>query len=214
MAGSEPLTGSAIDPAAGSTGGPVLDRERERDELRAYLGDAYDEDRLRGWQRTLEEETEQITDEATLYRTSEAYLYNLTAFAMTGTKLPYLLALLRHVPVGGSLLDYGCGTGSDGLMLLEAGYRVAFADFDNPSTRYLKWRLERRGLEAPFYNLDRETVPGGYDGSYAFDVIEHVDDPFRFLSEMESRAKGGGREPAGGRPRRHHPFTTRCPSGP
>ncbi len=168
---------------------PVLDPERERDELRAYLGDGYDEDRLRGWQRTLEEETEQIGDEATLYRTSQAYLYNLTAFAMTGTKLPYLRALTRQVPAGGLLLDYGCGIGSDGLMLLEAGYRVAFADFDNPSTRYLRWRLERRGVDAPVYDLDRETVPSGFDGAYAFDVIEHVDDPFRFLGEMESRAK-------------------------
>jgi SAM-dependent methyltransferase len=166
----------------------AFDPDREREELRAYLGDAYDESRLRSWQQTLEEETEQVNDEATLYRTSQAYLYNLTAFAMTGTKLPYVRALTREVPAGGSLLDYGCGIGSDGLMLLEAGYRVTFADFDNPSTRYLKWRLKRRGLDAPLYDLDRETVPAGFDGSYAFDVIEHVDDPFLFLSEMESRA--------------------------
>jgi SAM-dependent methyltransferase len=167
----------------------VLEPENEREELRAYLGDGYDEERLRRWQQTLERETEEIADEPTLYRTSEAYLYNLTAFAMTGTKLPYLKALARHVPHGGSLLDYGCGIGSDGLLLLEAGYRVAFADFDNPSTRYLKWRLERRGIEVPVYDLDREVVPDGFDAAYAFDVIEHVDDPYEFLGEMESRAQ-------------------------
>jgi hypothetical protein len=31
-------------------------------------------------------------------------------------------------------------------------------------------------------------VPGDFDAAYAFDVIEHVDDPFAFLGEMERRA--------------------------
>ena len=85
------------------------------------------------------------------------------------------------------MLDYGCGIGSDGLALIEAGYRVEFADFDNPSTQYLRWRLGRRGLDAPVHDLDSE-VPGGFDAAFAFDVIEHVDDPFAFLAEMERRA--------------------------
>jgi hypothetical protein len=72
-------------------------------------------------------------------------------------------------------------------VLLEAGYRVEFADFANPSTAYLRWRLERRGLEAPVHDLDGE-VPGGFDAAFAFDVIEHVDDPFAFLAELEARA--------------------------
>jgi SAM-dependent methyltransferase len=166
----------------------VFHPQSEREELRAYLGPSYDDNRLRRWQQLLEEELAEIGDEQELYRTSSAYLYNLTAFAMSGTKLPYLRALLRRVPVGGSLLDYGCGIGSDGLMLLEASYRVAFADFDNPSTAYLRWRLERRGLSAPVYDLDRDKVPGGFDAAYAFDVIEHVDDPYALLAEMEARA--------------------------
>ena len=161
--------------------------EREREELREYLGDRYDEARLRQYQRTLDEEWAACGDEAAFYRESEAYLYNLTAFAMTGTKDPYLRELVRHVEPGARVLDYGCGIGSDGLVLLEAGYRVEFADFDNPSIGYLRWRLRRRGLEAPIHDLDAN-VPGGFDAAYAFDVIEHVDDPFAFLGEMESRA--------------------------
>ena len=106
---------------------------------------------------------------------------------MTGTKLPYLRELVRHVPPGARLLDYGCGIGSDGLMLLEAGYRVEFADFDNPSTEYLRWRLEQRGLERAVHDLDKD-VPDGFDAAYAFDVIEHVRDPWAFLGEMEKRA--------------------------
>jgi GT2 family glycosyltransferase/2-polyprenyl-3-methyl-5-hydroxy-6-metoxy-1,4-benzoquinol methylase len=161
--------------------------ERDLEELRAYLGAGYDERKLFDHARLLDEEAAAVGDAGRFYRSSEQYLYDLTAFAMWGTKEPYRRQLITLFPPGSSLLDYGCGVGSDGLRMLEAGYRVAFADFDNPSTRYLRWRLERRGLEAAIYDLDRG-VPGGFDAAYAFDVIEHVEDPFAFLAELEQRA--------------------------
>jgi len=164
-----------------------FDPAREEHELRDYLGDAFELESLHNYQRTLDDEVQQIHDEQQLYRTSRAYLYNLTAFAMTATKLPYLRELTAHLPPGSRVLDYGCGIGSDGLLLAEAGYAVEFADFDNPSARYLRWRLENRGIDAPVHDLDRH-VPGGFDAGFAFDVIEHVDDPFAFLREMERRA--------------------------
>jgi 2-polyprenyl-3-methyl-5-hydroxy-6-metoxy-1,4-benzoquinol methylase len=170
-------------------GGDVaLDPAREETELRAYLGDEFQLDRLQHYQEHLDEEVAEIAHEDTFYLTSKAYLYNLTAFAMTGTKLPYLRELTDRVPDGARLLDYGCGIGSDGLLLLEAGYRVEFADFDNPSVEYLRWRLRDRGFEAPIHDL-KQGVPDGFDAAYAFDVIEHVPDAFAFLGEMEQRAK-------------------------
>lgn len=165
-----------------------FDAAREEAELREYLGEEFVLDRLWRYQEQLDAEFAAIGDEHTFYRTATGYLYNLTAFAMTGTKLPYLRELIRLLPAGARLLDYGCGIGSDGLLLLEAGYRVEFADFDSPSTEYLRWRLKHRGLDAPVHDLDRE-VPIGFDAAYAFDVIEHVEDPFRFLADMERRAR-------------------------
>jgi SAM-dependent methyltransferase len=164
-----------------------LDPEREQDDLRAYLGDEYDHNALQRYQQTLDDEWASCDDEQHFYRSSKGYLYNLTAFAMTGTKLPYLRELTRHVPPGARVLDYGCGIGSDGLLLLEAGYQVEFADFDNPSAAFLRWRLERRGFDVPVHDLDKH-VPDGFDAAYAFDVIEHVPDAFTFLGEMEKRA--------------------------
>lgn len=167
----------------------AFDPQRERQELQAYLGDAYDERRLRTHAAQVDaERAGHDGDDASFYRVSEAYLYDLTAFAMTGIKLPYLEALVAAVEPGARLLDWGCGIGSDGLALMESGYEVAFADFDNPSTRYLRWRLARRGRSASVYDLDRDAVPSGFAAAYAFDVLEHVDDPFAMLAEMEARA--------------------------
>jgi len=165
----------------------AFDPEREEAELRAYLGDEYDRARLERHRHVLAQEVAEVGDEHKLYRTSNAYLYDLTAFAMSGAKRPYLDALTSVVAPGSRVLDYGCGIGSDGLLLLDAGYRVEFADFDNPSTAYLRWRLEQRSIDAPVHDLDGD-VPGGFDAAYSFDVIEHVPDAFAFLAELERRA--------------------------
>jgi len=166
-----------------------VDPAREEAELRAYLGDAYEHERLVHYERQLDAEHAAIGDEQRLYRTSVGYLYNLTVFAMSRTKVPYLRTLTRLAQPGARVLDYGCGIGSDGLLLLEAGYDVTFADFANPSTEYLRWRLGRRGLSAPVFDLDTAPPPAGFDVAYAFDVIEHVDDPLAFLGELEARAR-------------------------
>ncbi len=165
-----------------------FDRGREERELREYLGSDFRLERLWHYEQQLEAEFEAVRDAGAFYRTSSAYLYDLTAFAMSGTKTPYLQALTRQVRPPARILDYGCGIGSDGLLLLEAGYQVTFADFQNPSVAYLRWRLATRGLTAPIHDLDLG-VPGGFDAALAFDVIEHVEDPFAFLLELEQRAR-------------------------
>ena len=165
-----------------------VDPKREEEELREYLGESFRLDLLQNYQATLDREYERVGDEQRFYRTSEGYLYNLTVFAMSGTKTPYLRTLTEHVPAGSRILDYGCGIGSDGLILAEAGYRVEFADFDNPSVDYLRWRLAKRGIEAEIHDLD-VGVPSGYDAAIAFDVIEHVEQPYAMLEAMEKRAQ-------------------------
>jgi SAM-dependent methyltransferase len=168
--------------------GLAFEPEREERELEAYLGPEYDRSALENYQHLLDEEVGTFGDEERLYRNSRAYLYNLTVFAMSGTKLPYLEVLMSHLDPGARVLDYGCGIGSDGLLLLEAGFDVAFADFANPSVDYLRWRLERRGFEAQIFDLDDE-VPTGFDAAFAYDVIEHVPRPLVLIGEMERRAE-------------------------
>ena len=163
---------------------------QDREELEAYLGDSFDVERLHHHDEGIQHELGLAPDEETFYRTSQAYLYDLTAFASWDTKIPYRQDVMRFSAPGRRLLDYGCGIGSDGLRLIDAGYQVDFADFDNPSTRYLRWRLERRGIDARVFDLDADEITDAepYDLAYAFDVVEHVADPFEFLARMESVA--------------------------
>jgi len=162
---------------------------RDLEDLKSYLGEGYNESLLQTASAAVEQEHDSAPDEDTFYRTSQMYLYDLTAFAMSGTKVPYLRDLKETLPRGASLLDWGCGIGSDGLRLIDDGYRVAFVDFDNPSTRYLKWRLERRNISADVYDLASDHIPDGFDCAYSFDVIEHIDEPFLFLEELERRGR-------------------------
>jgi 2-polyprenyl-3-methyl-5-hydroxy-6-metoxy-1,4-benzoquinol methylase len=159
----------------------------ELEELREYLGDEFDRDLLWKHESETEREEHEAPDEETFYRTSRMYLYDLTVFAMSPTKLPYHRLLERLVPPGSRVLDYGCGIGSDGLRLIDRGYDVEFADFDNPSTRYLRHRLKQRDIDPPVHDVDKD-VPDGFDAVYCFDVIEHVQDPFGFLARLEELA--------------------------
>ena len=168
---------------------PPPDPRAEVDELREYLGDAFDPALLADHEQAVVREWEAAGSEDELYRTSQAYLYDLTAFATHATKRPYHDVILRALPDGGRLIDVGCGIGADGLRLLDAGYDVAFADFDNPSTAYLRWRLARRGrTEVRVYDLDAGPLPAGHDLAYCFDVIEHVADPWALLDRLEATA--------------------------
>ena len=165
------------------------DPQAELEELRRYLGAEFDQALLEGHERAIAEERAGMASDDELYRTSRMYLYDLTVFAMSPTKSPYLRDLSELVPPPAHVLDYGCGIGSDGLRLIEAGYTVSFADFDNPSTRYLRWRLAQRGIDATVYDLDAGPAPGGHDAVYCFDVIEHVPDPFALLGRLERCAE-------------------------
>ncbi|MDX1510438.1 MAG: glycosyltransferase [Nitriliruptorales bacterium] len=157
-------------------------------ELMDYLGEDFEGRGLISGAEDVDREAAAAPDELTFYRTSRAYLYDLTVFELSPTKDPYLDALRSLIGPGARILDYGCGIGSDGLRLLAEGYDVAFADFDNPSTEYLRWRLARRGSDATVYDVENDEIPPGFELAYSFDVIEHVADPIGFLERMEAVA--------------------------
>lgn len=78
---------------------------------------------------------------------------------------------LPHVPVAGSILDAGCGSGRDARAFLDRGYRVAAFD---GSARMATLASEHTGLAVrtlTFAELDDVAV---YDGVWACASLLHV----------------------------------------
>ncbi|MBW3663697.1 MAG: glycosyltransferase [Actinobacteria bacterium] len=169
-------------------------------DLRRYLGEDFDASRLLRPASTAAATAAEASE--------EARLYGLTASALAGRTEPYLDEVRRHVPRGARLLDAG-GGGADGLGLLDEGYHVDFAEV-GPAGRYLRWRLERRGIDAPIHDLGRDELPAGYDGALVLDAIERLADPRDLLDRLERSARlvavtvpdddpGGGNDATGRR---------------
>ncbi len=105
-----------------------------------------------------------------------------------------LAALIRRVaqpPAEARILELGCGTGHNLMMLGEFG-RVDALELDEEARVIAEERLGRRVMKAPLPELDgvREHH---YDLIGAFDVIEHIDDDRGALQSIASRLKPGGK---------------------
>lgn len=117
------------------------------------------------------------TEEATtdFFRGSNSYLYNLVIWEASGNRPDYVAQarplLARHRTR--IILDYGCGIGSDALVLRAHGYAVTGCDYDSPSTRFMRWRSnDAIPLIEPAY-LDRAPTA---DTLWIIDTLDHLAD--------------------------------------
>jgi len=101
-------------------------------------------------------------------------------------------ALRAHFPSAASLLEVGCGTGFV-LAALHArfpGIRLAGGELSAAGIDVARARVP----DVPVYQVDARRLPfeREFDVVAAFDVLEHVDDDERVLSEMARVAKSSG----------------------
>lgn len=87
----------------------------------------------------------------------------------------------------GRILDFDCGVGSDGIRLLTSGYSVAFATGDEARRDYVRWRIARRGLDAPVYRTDH-ALPGGFDLAASLAGSHNSSDLWGRLRTLEGQA--------------------------
>jgi len=88
------------------------------------------------------------------------------------------------------ILDFGCGTGQDGILFAEAGFDVTLGDLPGKTFDYAKWRIEKSGLDIDFVNSDGLTER--YDAILCFDVLEHIWEPGEIVKYLYQHLSDGG----------------------
>ena len=92
--------------------------------------------------------------------------------------------LLAHVHAGERVLDLGCGEGSFAAALARAGAQVLCADVAEEPLR--RARAANPGLETTLIEPEGDwpLADASFDAVWAGEVIEHVADVARWLSEL------------------------------
>jgi 2-polyprenyl-3-methyl-5-hydroxy-6-metoxy-1,4-benzoquinol methylase len=89
------------------------------------------------------------------------------------------------------ILDVGCGTGLNASFLKNAGHTVVGVDISTVAIE----QFRAKGFEGFVCDIDAQPLPiasDSIDVVYASEVIEHVFDTKRFLSELTRVLKPGG----------------------
>lgn len=106
-----------------------------------------------------------------------------------------LLASRNNGLRGLSVLDFGCGDGAFSHELVRAGASVSGVDSSETAIAFARQRHARLASSAEFYCEDcysTHFADGSFDAVVSTDVIEHVQDPDRFLAEIRRVLKPGG----------------------
>jgi 2-polyprenyl-3-methyl-5-hydroxy-6-metoxy-1,4-benzoquinol methylase len=90
-------------------------------------------------------------------------------------------------------LDFGSGVGDTAQLLTALGYRVDLADVSRTLLTFARWRLERRGQQAGYIDLnDTALSEGEYDAILAKDVLVHVPDFETTVRDLHRALRPGG----------------------
>lgn len=82
------------------------------------------------------------------------------------------LPFLEQIPVGGRVLDAGCGSGRDSLLFMQRGYEVVAFD---ASSEMVAAASEYTGQTVFHYRFDTIPWKGEFDGVWACASVLHVE---------------------------------------
>lgn len=164
-------------------------------ELKEYLGNDFKEYYDSSWALAEEwnEKDPHTNDEiSSFYKNTKNYLFNLVIWHESGDRRHFhndLEKLIEEFSIK-SVIDYGCGVGSDSLFLMKNNIKTFMVDFNCPSTDFLKWRIEKQGLKGgSFLNVENlMSLPDG-DLFWAIDVLEHVPNPVEIVNKLSDKTK-------------------------
>lgn len=110
-----------------------------------------------------------------------------------------IAAITAHVPIGGRMLDLGCGPGTDEVTLARAGYRVTAIDWSPAMVDEARKRIAQRGLQdrvdvhhLGIHELDRLSS-GSFDAACSnFGPLNCVPDLSQAARLIADRVRPGG----------------------
>ncbi len=128
------------------------------------------------------------TEIARFFRSSHSYLINLTIWEASGNRPPYVAAALTTLQQHGiqTILDIGCGIGSDAIALHNHGFTITGCDYHSPSTQFMH---RRTGGSIPVVEPSELNTMPPPDALWIIDTIDHIPDIHRSLGTVLSKAR-------------------------
>ena len=191
----------------GTSYDPVNLTQEDLDDLATFYGSsreecrrrllAYDVRELRdAWLRADPHTPAEIR---AFYAGTDLYVWELMQWHASTARRQWTAArdlLSDHFPPAawGRVLDYGCGVGTDALVLAQSGYDVCLADVPGVTFEFARHRFRRRGIDATYIAVtdDYPEVRGRYDILISIDVLEHLPDPVGVLRRLAAALRTGG----------------------
>lgn len=160
-------------------------------------------DRCLNWEDYSVEEwkvAERDTPEGLLafYQQCESWTYDLLwndYLRAVGFSLPASVAaadwLTGRVPVGRHL-DFGSGAGTTSQMFAGLGWRTSLGDVSMVLLDFARWRLDRHGTEASYFDLRQPLPVAAFDAVTAVDTLILVPDALASARELHAAMRPGG----------------------
>lgn len=148
------------------------------------------------WRERPRDSSDGLTD---FYNTTESWSFDhiwAAYLQAEGAVYPASVVAARTIPrVSRSLrcLDFGSGVGDMAHLLGALGHEIDLADVSKTLLAFSKYRLERRGQQAGYIDLnDTVLEPNRYDVVIAKDVLAHVPDFDATVSMIHRSLRPGG----------------------
>lgn len=163
-----------------------------RDEARQRCESAL-ADSKREWEAARRRTPDEVKE---FYRSTQSYVFEHVWWHATDpTTNSINVELLNYARKLGAnrYLDFGSGVGANAILFARQGFNVTLADVSPAMLDFARWRLQRRGIEAEFIDLNHKPLPDDrFDFVTAVDVFEHLPKPEIELWQINRAMRVGG----------------------
>ena len=150
-------------------------------------------DSKREWEAARRRTPDEIKE---FYRSTQSYVFEHVWWHATDAATNSVnVELLNYaLKLGASrYLDFGAGVGANAILFGLHGFKVTLADISPAMLDFARWRLQRRGIESEFIDLNQQWLPDEqFDFVTAVDVFEHLPKPEIELRQINRAMRVGG----------------------